>query len=600
MIRQESAYRAFAALMLGIAVHNYSSSGLLLISKADKANTGWIWRLSCLAWLFSVGFLIVQMIILDYLTSPYAVPDWWVGLVVLLNFLFHYLGALFIAWTLLIRLRVFYPNSSLYVISMIVLLVTIFVSRTVSDMTGVYISYTVLQNKYLAYEQHPYFSFCEKVTAVSAIIEAVYSSLGSLGFLNSLADAVQSNKKSFFMNVLVKHEGYRLVLIVVLQSLTGILLLWESIFGRTVITNSALYIPSWTYSIELVAFLELSYVTAKKIMLEQSHTPSYRASSHEKRSKMDSEVHFESGKVSTDYQRPTSPQFIDFESGKKSAELNRMQQERNTPNYNPLSEYNQDLIPNNDSNVYREDSRKYYDYESGKRSADIAREESARRQPLSPKLERAIPQNPYDPLQNYSRDFIMRKDSLATAVPPNGYPTSPILNKERVPSHAYSSSPVSQKNSPEMKAAIPEESEQQSVFTYDYSARRAVAKPEANDHLGSPVPLSPIQQALQRTSSPFASSPQDKPPTLSSIYKDYSYEETFKSAADHSSPRSARIQNHATQSAQAFADGQSSPVSSSPTSPSQNTYDYAKQSIQSSVVAPYRPPSKNAKRNQYQ
>ncbi|KAJ3321201.1 hypothetical protein HDV06_004544 [Boothiomyces sp. JEL0866] len=571
MIRQESAYRAFAALMLGIAVHNYSSSGLLLISKADKANTGWIWRLSCLAWLFSVGFLVVQMIILDFLTSPYAVPDWWVGLV----------------------------NSSLYVISMVILLVTIFVSRTISDMTGVYISYTVVQNKYLAYEQHPYFPFCEKVTAVSAIIEAIYSTLGSLGFLNSLAEAVQSNKKSFFMNVLVKHEGYRLVLIVILQCLTAILLLWESIFGRTVVTNSALYIPSWTYSLELVAFLELSYVTAKKIMLEQSHTPSYRASSHEKRSKIDSEPHFDSGKISSDYQRPMSPQFIDFESGKKSAEINRLQQEKHAPPYNPLKEYNQDLIPDSvGGDMYRDDSRRYVDYENGKRSADIAREESTRRQPLSPKLERAIPQNPYDPLQNYSRDFIMRKDSLATAVPQKAYPTSPVLSKERIPSHSYSSSPVSEKNSPEMPAATPEQpSNAQSVFTYDYSARKPVGRPEQDnvDAMNSSVPLTPIQQALQRNASPLSS-----PPTLSSIYKDYSYEEAFKNAPDNSSPNSVRSHTYNTQSIQAFSNGQSSPVGSSPTSPSQNTYDYAKQSIQSSVVSPYRAPSKNAKRNQYQ
>jgi hypothetical protein len=76
MERQKNAYITPAAVILGIALHNCVSSAYMLSQKAKKAGSGWIWRSSLLTLLCILGFIVCQMIILDFITSPYVVPGW--------------------------------------------------------------------------------------------------------------------------------------------------------------------------------------------------------------------------------------------------------------------------------------------------------------------------------------------------------------------------------------------------------------------------------------------------------------------------------------------------------------------------------------------
>jgi hypothetical protein len=289
MERQRNAYVTPAAVILGIALHNLASSVYLLSQKARKASSNWIWKASLMAALVIFGFIVCQMIILDFITSSYIVPDYWLGLVQFLIYLFHLLATIAISTVLMLRLSVFYTAYSSLMVSMYFLLFLVIMSKTIGDGFGMILSLAVMRNEYLTYEQHPYFVISQTILGVGATADLLFSVLGSVGFLYALS-AIGSNptKKSFFRDVLFEHDGYRLIMICILHIFICSFALFVS-FGRshTFITRTGLYMPSWVYALELRTFLELSYVTAKEIIIKQGKTTSSAANGFSEKKSLD-------------------------------------------------------------------------------------------------------------------------------------------------------------------------------------------------------------------------------------------------------------------------------------------------------------------------
>ncbi len=116
MNRQESAYFTPAALIVGLAAHNFLGSIYALYQRRMLKNQGSIWYTSLIT-MISLGLLIFfQMMVLDFLTSPYQVPDWFIGFAEGGISLFHFLTSFGVSTVLMIRLSFFYQVFSMLIV----------------------------------------------------------------------------------------------------------------------------------------------------------------------------------------------------------------------------------------------------------------------------------------------------------------------------------------------------------------------------------------------------------------------------------------------------------------------------------------------------
>ncbi|KAJ3256248.1 hypothetical protein HK103_005611 [Boothiomyces macroporosus] len=279
--RQPGAYRTIGGLLIGLGIHNILCAIFVLAQKSQRGAQSAIWYLSLFASVSVVAFLSVQVMMLDFMTSPYAAPDWYIGLLLMLNWAFHFLSGVSISIILLSRLRIFYNGYTVMIKSMTLLLVLVILVKGVSNGLGVYCTYGVFSNQYLQYEDHPLFSLAESLAAGAGVVEGVFSIVGSISFLNALFTSF-IDKSTFVKGVLVKHEGYRLMIILILHTLTSVLLLYNAISYQSQYSLLAFYIPSWNYGLEVYTFLEMTYHSAKNIILDQQATAQQKSRSHSK------------------------------------------------------------------------------------------------------------------------------------------------------------------------------------------------------------------------------------------------------------------------------------------------------------------------------
>ena len=262
--RQQGGYVTASAFVLGVGLHSCFSCCYLLYSKAATAKNGWIWKLSAATLCSTFLFLLLQMIVLDFMTSPYACPDYFVGLIELLNYLMHFISAVGITTVIIIRLTVFYAKDSYLLITMYVLAGLITVTKLVGDSLGILTSISIMRNEYLRYDDHPYFKYSNPILGASTIIDLIFSVLGSLGFIFALS--ANNAKKTFLKDVLIKHHGYRLIVVCVVHVCICVFSVYSVNNVHTAITRVGMYLPSAVIAFELNTFLELSYVTAKAII----------------------------------------------------------------------------------------------------------------------------------------------------------------------------------------------------------------------------------------------------------------------------------------------------------------------------------------------
>jgi hypothetical protein len=155
MSREDTAYFTPAAIFLGLGFHDAVSSVYLLLSKAGGASGTPIWRVAWIVWFLLVGFMLCQFIALDFQSVPYPVPNWWPGLIQILNYGFNLLVTIGVGVMLLMRIRVFYGKRSISYIAMVVMFLGVLVFKGLGDGYGILVSYHVMTNQYLVYTEDP-------------------------------------------------------------------------------------------------------------------------------------------------------------------------------------------------------------------------------------------------------------------------------------------------------------------------------------------------------------------------------------------------------------------------------------------------------------
>jgi hypothetical protein len=77
------------------------------------------------------------------------------------------------------------------------------------------------------------------------------------------------SNRELFAKIVSEHEGIRFILIMLLNFLCAALGVTAILQGKhSNLTHTALYLPSWIYSLALYTFLQSSYVSAKKLVTD--------------------------------------------------------------------------------------------------------------------------------------------------------------------------------------------------------------------------------------------------------------------------------------------------------------------------------------------
>ena len=259
--RQPGGYVTASAVALGAGLHCCVSCFYLLATKSTLRN--WSWKISVGALISVMLYILLQMLLLDFMNKSYVAPSYYFGLIQVSNYAIHCLAAIGITGVLITRLTVFYDTDSRLMNTMYILGGMVALSKLVYDAFGVMIGISLMKLEYLRYEDHPYYLYLNLAFATSSALGMGFSVLGSIGFLTVLTQ--NKTKKEILKDVIVKLHGYRLFLICLLHACVCA----STIFGifrvHTALTHIGTFLPAAIVSLELNTFLELSYLTPIEI-----------------------------------------------------------------------------------------------------------------------------------------------------------------------------------------------------------------------------------------------------------------------------------------------------------------------------------------------
>ncbi|KAI8895190.1 hypothetical protein BC833DRAFT_651442 [Globomyces pollinis-pini] len=308
--RQYSAYETPSGIFIGMGFHYLFAAGYLLAEKVQTAHKTSLWRLGFVTWLSLAGFIIMQAMMLDVEVSPYTHPSWYRG--------FQYVFAcstnilLTFGTTLLIltRVRLFYGSRSRFNYSMIVLAIAVCILKCIGNAFGMKIGYESANLIYPNPHNNPLYKTFPSFMAIALTVEGIFTTLGSVSFLLILIDFEGPSTWSAAQYELLRKEGLRLGLIVVFNIVSAVLAIWIAI-NDNFISHTGFYLPSLLYGLEFYSFLDLSYNSAKKIIMEQKKSTSKENKSSNGHSVSQSRSHSEN-RSHSEKQKPITLQRLNI------------------------------------------------------------------------------------------------------------------------------------------------------------------------------------------------------------------------------------------------------------------------------------------------
>ncbi|KAJ3275590.1 hypothetical protein HDV01_007593 [Terramyces sp. JEL0728] len=264
--------------MLGMALHNLASAAFILIVKAKLAYKTGLWNVAILAWLSLTGFVVLQIIAIDYISSPYMTGNSFLGMIFLLNYCFNFLTTIFVTALIVIRIRLFYGASTFSYIMYFMGFLTI-LGKGAGNGIGVVVSVQYIQLIYNSPVEDPLYPKIALVMTFALLFEALFTAIGTLSFLSYLTDFKLAEGLFTMQNKVLKKETGKLFLVIFLNFINASFAVWVA-FDDNWISHNGFFMDSLTYTLELYAFIELSYISAKKLILETHKTSTEKSRSH--------------------------------------------------------------------------------------------------------------------------------------------------------------------------------------------------------------------------------------------------------------------------------------------------------------------------------
>jgi hypothetical protein len=260
-MRATIAYGTPSAVFIGMALYELSNSLLLLYNRYRSSGRTLLWRLSIVTWFAIVFTVAIQLIALDYFMSPYELGS--LGIWLAAGFGAAIIAAFLTVLLILYRVYMFYGKTHLGTMAMTVLALVVVVMKAIGNGQGVLMSIGFQRNKSF---DGGLITRMAAANALGTLGEAIYSTLGSIAFLHALTDS--KSKWTFFRRLMFKEIGRRLAAIFLLNVIIAVFSIWL-IRDDNHISHTSYYLTSYAYALQLHTFLDLSYVSAKEIILEQ-------------------------------------------------------------------------------------------------------------------------------------------------------------------------------------------------------------------------------------------------------------------------------------------------------------------------------------------
>ncbi|KAJ3309976.1 hypothetical protein HDV04_005478 [Boothiomyces sp. JEL0838] len=269
-MRNENAYETPAAIFLGLGLHKLFESLFLVASKLSTAWHTPIYKVAVLSWMLLAGYLVSQITILDYLTSPYDSAPSLFGNLLIANYGFNLVTSIVIAIMFIMRIRVFYRDNFKFMISMYGLFSLIVAFKGTGGLVGVIVGFDVASLKY-EYLTHPLYHIIPFLLGFGQFFEAIFATVGSVGFIYALIS--NQDEAKMLIDIIIKEDGIQFSLLVLVDWFIACFGIYSwATGGYTYVTHVGLCkvsltidMGSYSFGLQLYIFLKNSYITPKQI-----------------------------------------------------------------------------------------------------------------------------------------------------------------------------------------------------------------------------------------------------------------------------------------------------------------------------------------------
>jgi hypothetical protein len=236
--RDSNAYVVVAGLILGLSFPELANVFMVLVSKAKDASGTALWRLSLYSWLALALFISSQIVVLDFIASPYKVPTWFLGVCLIANYGTNFLTTIGISILFVYRLSLFYGKRSVTSILMTVFAVLVVVGKGIANYLGVKLGIDTVNLIYgLKFKSNPLYNEIPVVMSVAMSAEAVFATIGSILFLSFLVGRTGLKGLSTADSIHIKKEIFRIYLITIVNAITLFFGIWVAIDDNYVSHN---------------------------------------------------------------------------------------------------------------------------------------------------------------------------------------------------------------------------------------------------------------------------------------------------------------------------------------------------------------------------
>nr|KAJ3421684.1 hypothetical protein HK105_002708 [Polyrhizophydium stewartii] len=238
----------------------------MITAKPGARNSAIVW-LSATAWVLAVAVLSIDVTILDYFISPYAHSGpYWHPKMVCAGFVLNPIALAVMLLLFMVRIRVFYQNSSPVFWLLLLLAIATFALSVLGSAWGIISDLDVFDGKIMIFTDSPHINMANAFFAACHAAEGLFSSLSSMAFLWSIGKSLGFSKQGFFYEVMFKHDGIRFIVIIILNLIVAGFAVDAYFTQFTYVTFTSWYMPPLIDAIEIRTFLITSYVSTRNII----------------------------------------------------------------------------------------------------------------------------------------------------------------------------------------------------------------------------------------------------------------------------------------------------------------------------------------------
>ncbi|KAJ3260407.1 hypothetical protein HK103_000549 [Boothiomyces macroporosus] len=213
-MRNENAYETPAAVFIGLGLHKLFESLFLIVSKRSAAGHTAIYKVGVLSFILLTGCLGCQFTLLDYLTSPYVSPQYWLRDLQIANYGLNFVTSIVMAILFILCIRVFYKDNIKFMISMYAFFSLLVVFKGTGGLAGVIVGYDVASLKY-DYLNHPLHHIIPFLLGFGQLFEAIFVTIGSIGYIYAKISDQDDSKP--LIDHIIKADGIKFLLLVLVD-----------------------------------------------------------------------------------------------------------------------------------------------------------------------------------------------------------------------------------------------------------------------------------------------------------------------------------------------------------------------------------------------